>query len=260
MTKTISALLSILFAGLTISAQAATINFTPDTVQFQVLPGETASAAISVSATSGTPYALFINAGSQVEGNLPTGWLTPATLMFSSRTGGTTTTTMNLLVTIPADTPGGSYTGRIMPKDMGGREPIASAGLDVTINVESLRTCTSPPVFDNIEITPRDAWAPTDRDVEIDISGKVSVQPGCSFTATYGLESNTGMVGGELLLGGDNSFNQTISATLSRSGTDKEGKSYQGILTAVDSEGNEAVHKFSVTVDHDRGKKEAKKK
>lgn len=260
MKTSLAVILSILFVGLTINAKAATVSFVPNPVTLQIAPGATATETFRINLVEGGASTVAVDVGSQVGGTLPAHWLTPVLLQLTAGTGGTDTATMTLRIAVPDGTPAGTYNGLVMPMALGSREPLTSGGLQVTVNVGSLQKCDSPPVFRNTEITPRDIWAPSDRTVELGISGEILVAPGCEVKATYGMESNTGFVQGNLALDDDNSFHQLISVNISRSGTDKQGKIYQGMLTAIDGDDHETVQRFSVTVAHDRGNKEEQKK
>ena len=257
MKKRLIVLLSSILVGLTVNVQAASVSFDPGSVEFQVAPGQTDKANLRVNAFSSGAYSLYIRIGSKLENSsIPLDWLSPNYLMLASRTGGPSTSSMDLTVSVPPDAMAGSYTGLLVPEDMRSSEPVSSPGVIIAIEVTDIQTiCSGPPIFSDVEIGPQEIWAPADRDVEIYISGAVSVTEGCKVTAGFSMESNNGLVQGDITLDADGRFTEKLMVNVSRSGKDKNGKAYNGTLFAVDPDGNEAALEFNVTVLHDKDKK-----
>ena len=115
--------------------------------------------------------------------------------------------------------------------------------------------CDGGTVFENVKIGPENIWAPTNKKLEIDISGTVVAAPGCEVEGAYTMESNDGPVAGDFVIAADGNFTLKIPITVSKNGKEKEGSTYNGTLSVVDGEGNKTSHMFFVTVDHNRGKK-----
>ena len=257
MKKVLIAILSSLIIGLALNVQAASVTFDPGEAVFKVAPSETDSASLTVHGFSSAPYSLLMMIGSKMENsNIPPGWLVPVYLMLNSRDGGESATSMNLAISVPPEATAGFYTGVLVPEAMRSSETITSEGLIVSIEVtEPQASCSGVPMFSNVEISPQDIWAPTDLDVAINISGNLSVDAGCEATAGYAMESNNGMVQGDISIAPDGSFTERVMVNVSRSGQDKDGRVFNGSLYAMNAEGERANLDFAVTVLHDKGKK-----
>ena len=258
MKKSLILLLSAIFVGLALNVQASNVSFSPNLVRFQVAPGQADKADVSVNAISSMEFMLFIKIGSRVNGNLPASWFRPVMLNLLFGPDGTSSSAIELGVSVPPDAMAGTYSGVLMPEAIRSREPVSSRGLFVVIEVIPQNACSASPVFENVEIGPQEIWAPADRDVDIHISGSVAIGTNCDVSdvsAGFSFEGNTGLITGELLLDEQGNFAKNITVNVSRSGKDKEGRIYSGTLFAEDGEGNDANMQFFVTVVHDKGKK-----
>lgn len=257
MKKILIVLLSSIFIGLALNVQAASVTFDPGMAEFTVAPGETGRATITAHGFSSGPYSLLFSMGSGLQnGTVPIGWLSPTYVMLASRSGGTSSTTMDIAINIPPDAIAGTYTGTLLPVDMRSSEPISSPGVIIAIEVAVPQTaCAGLPVLSDIEIGPQNIWAPIGRDVEVVISGAISVAEGCEVSAGYSLESNNGLIQGDIFLGADGRFAEKVKVNVSRSGNDKYGRIYNGTLYAEDMDGNRDSLSFIVTVLHDKGNK-----
>ena len=261
MKRTLVVLMAMIFAGMAVSAQAATVTFNPGSVAFNVEPGNSAVATLVVNADSRTPYSLYLNVGSVLTGgNLPPGWLAPANINLIARTGGVSSTAIRLAVNVPAGTPPGTYTALVTPRILQATERVTSSGVTVVVEVPSQQKCDGPPSFENVQAGPENIWAPRNKQVEIDISGTVVVAPGCEVAGTFSMESDSGPVTGDLTLDANGDFAQKITVTVSKKSKARDGKTYNGELAVVDAEGNSATQGFFVKVGHDRGKKKGHKK
>jgi hypothetical protein len=252
----------IVVTGLVLNVQAANVSFNPNVVLVKVMPGDSASSTLTAHGFSSQSYFLNLSIGSKLENsNIPQGWITPVNLNLVSRTGGRSASSVNLSVDVPPGTKAGYYSGMILPEDLHSSEPVSSGRISVRIEViESQEICSGLPVFSDFRIMPESVWAPADRDVEIDISGVVSVANGCDVTAGYAMESNNGFVKGDITLDQDGNFSENFVVNISRSGRDKNGKVFDGELFAVDQDGNMATLQFHVTVLHDKGNKSSQNK
>jgi hypothetical protein len=243
--------------GLTLSAQAATVTFNPSVAEFKVAVGETASTGFMAQGFSRLPYSLNFRVGSRLENsNVPPGWLHPVNLNLSSRIGGPSSSPLDLKVSVPGEAKAGIYTGMLVPEDMRSSEPITSPGVIISIEViEPQKACSGLPVFSDVEISPQNAWAPTESEIEIVLSGIVSGVSGCEITAGYTLESNSGISSGNITLGADGHFAEKVKINVSKNGREKYGRIYNGSLFATYNEGVQADFDFFITVEHDKGNK-----
>ena len=254
MKKALIFLVSAIVVGLALNAHAASVTFDPSLIEFKVPPGETGKTPLTIHGFSSNTYNLNFRVGSKLgNGNVPLGWLNQVDVSLGSRTGGASSSSKELVVSVPADAEVGTYTGVLEPEVIRSSEPLSSPGVMIAIEVtEPLSTCTGHLEIDISDIKPTNIWAPTDRDIEIEISGNVSAG-GCEVAAAgYTLNSNTGPIAGDITLEPDGSFSEKFTANLSRSGSDKDGKVYSGSLSAVDEEGNEKTVPFDVMVLHDK--------
>jgi len=142
-------LIPLIFIGLALNVQAASVSFDPSMVTLKVSPGETGRTAITVKGSSKTAYSLTFLVGSKRENcNIPNGWLTAAYLWLDSKPDGTSSTTMNLIVSVPPDAAPGTYSGLLLPDDMRSSEAIYSDGVNVSIEVAPHQTASArPPVL-----------------------------------------------------------------------------------------------------------------
>ena len=260
MKRALVVLMAMLFAGMAANVQAANVTFNPGSVALTVEPGKSAAVNLVVNADSRASYTINLRVGSLAQGNLPPGWLRPANVSLVARRGGVSAAAMSLVVNVPADTPGGTYTAVVTPQILQATEPVVSRGVAVVVEVPSQKKCTGVPAFENVKVGPENIWAPKNKEVEIDISGTVVVAPGCEVAGTYSMESNDGPVAGDLTIDADGNFAQKINVKVSKKGKAREGRVYNGELVVVDAEGNSATKGFFVKVGHDRGKKKGHKK
>lgn len=257
MKNVITSMLSFIFISLAFTAQAASVAFNPSEVELKILNGETAYTDLAVQGFSRTPYSLNFKVGSVLENsNIPLVWLSPVNISLFSRAGGTSATQLNLKVSVPPEAEAGIYTGMIVPENIRSSENISSRGVILSIEVSKAQTaCTGPPVFTDVEIGPQNFWAPSNREVELEMSGILPSSPGCEIAAGYLIDSNDGTLEGDIILDMDGGFTEKIKINVSKKGQDKDGRIYNGTLFASDSEGNQANFDFFITVDHDRGQK-----
>lgn len=108
--------------------------------------------------------------------------------------------------------------------------------------------CSMPPTFTSVAIVPQEIRTRSDQDVEIILAGIVSVPDNCKVTAGYTLESNTGLVQGNIALKPDGSFSETFIAAVSKNDRDKAGRVYNGTIYAVDADGDRVTLDYAVTV------------
>ncbi|MND07653.1 hypothetical protein D3C83_297820 [compost metagenome] len=60
--------------------------------------------------------------------------------------------------------------------------------------------------------------------------------------------------GGTVTVNADGTFSVTVSLEARRNGTDRDGRRYELVVTAVDNEGNTATASATTVVSHDRRK------
>ena len=134
--KTLIVLLSSIVVCLALNAQAASVTFEPKVVELKIAPGKTSRSAITVHGFSSTAYSLNFLVGSRFKnGNIPRGWLTAAYLWLDAKAEGSSSCTMDLVVSVPPDAKPGTYSGLLVPDDMRSSESINSSGVMLAIEV-----------------------------------------------------------------------------------------------------------------------------
>ena len=129
-------ILSVVFFFLALNVQAASVNFEPREVKLTIAPGKTGRTAITAHGFASSAYSLNFLVGTRMEnGNIPRVWLTAANLLLDSKAEGSSTATMDLVVTVPPETKPGLYSGILIPDDMRSSESISSKGVFVSIEV-----------------------------------------------------------------------------------------------------------------------------
>jgi len=251
-------LLSAFIVALALNVQAASVTFDPPLADFKLAPGETGTTSLTINGFSPGAYTICLSIGSKLDNsNIPAGWLNTAYPLLISSTGGSSSATMDLVITVPADAAPGSYFGILVPEILPrSTETVTGRGTIITIEVTDIQTaCTIPPAFSDVAIGPQSIWAPSDRDIEINITGMLTAAEECEVKAGYTIESNNGEILGNITPDEDGSFNEVVTISASRSGQDKFGRLYHGTLFATDADGNQTSLDFFVTVLHDKGKK-----
>ena len=136
MKKVLTVLLLSIFTCLPLNVQAASVNFEPREIKLTIAPGKTGRTAITAHGFASSAYSLNFLVGTRMEnGNIPRGWLTAAYLWLDSKAEGSSTATMDLVVTVPPETKPGLYSGILIPDDMRSSESISSKGVFVSIEV-----------------------------------------------------------------------------------------------------------------------------
>ena len=119
---------------------------------------------------------------------------------------------------------------------------------------EPVNACVGVPTLSNVKIGPQNIWAPTEKEVEIDISGTVVVASGCEVNGTYTIDNNGGPVSGNLDIDIAGNFAVKFPIKVTKDPKAKGGTIYNGTLSVVDAVGSQNSQSFVVQVDHDRGK------
>ena len=136
MKKIVTAVICLFVMCPVLKVQAANVTFEPQEVKLRVAPGETGRTYVTAHGYSNKAHALYFLVGSKrKKDNIPRGWLTTAYLWLDSKSAGTSSNTMNLIVDVPPDAEPGTYTAILEPEDMRSSEPIVSPGVNVTIEV-----------------------------------------------------------------------------------------------------------------------------
>ncbi len=256
MKKTLVLLMAMMFSGMAASVQAANVTFNPNSVAMNIEAGNSAIVNLKINANSNASnYGIILQLGSgEVKGNLPQGWLKPVNVTLFSIIGGATSKTTKLEVNVPEGIPGGTYLGVVTPQIVNSTEPVVAGDFTVEIVVPSQVSCSGVPALANVKVGPSNIWAPTEKDVEINVSGTVVVDTGCKVTGTYAMDSIGGPVAGSINIDDAGNFAAKFPIKVAKDAKAKQGTVYNGMLSVVDEIGNKTSQEFFVQVDHDRGK------
>jgi hypothetical protein len=114
---------------------------------------------------------------------------------------------------------------------------------------------TTPPSV-TVSVTPTSIWSPTGKLVPVTVSGTASDNGGLSrVTFTVTDEYRLVQPSGQVSVGSDGSYSFAISLQASRTGSDKDGRTYTITVTAVDRAGLQRSTVVSlVAVEHNQSK------
>jgi hypothetical protein len=122
--------------------------------------------------------------------------------------------------------------------------------------VAKIASCSAPPVV-TVSANPTMLWPPNGEMLPVTVSGAIT--DACSgvnaSTAVYSVTDEYGEVqpSGPVTLGAGGSYSFAIPLQASRSGTDKNGRTYTITVSAKDNAGNLGSASTVVTVPHDQG-------
>ncbi len=256
MKKVLVVSMAIMFAGVAAIAQAANVTFNPGSVEVTCEPGTKAVAKLMANAESTEGFTMYLQVDSVLDEGIIVG---PAAISLAAGAGGgVATSPMDLEVDVPVGTPGGTYRAVITPTVMmsNSTEPDVINNVTIDVNVPGeMKKCNDKPAFKDVKVGPKNVRAPRNGVVKIKLSGSVVADPDCKATGKYSMESSGDPVTGDLDINADGSFEQRIAVKVSKKKYSRNGKTYNGTLSLVDEEGQEASQGFFVKVGHDRGKK-----
>jgi hypothetical protein len=156
----------------------------------------------------------------------------------------------HLLPGSPAIDTGTAYLARPYDLEMNPRPN--GAGYDMGAYEAS--GCIEVPTVDITSVSPDAIWPPNNKEVEVSISGYITVGDGCTLeSASYALEDEYGVHSGfgGLTVADGGSFELVATVAASRLGSDKDGRDYNFTIGAVNQAGSTEAYE-TVVVLHDR--------
>jgi hypothetical protein len=250
------ALLAISIFVLAANADAASLSYSPESSSVTVESGSVVTVPLTVSIVDadGTYYIWFVDT---VEGNLPIEWISSSsTTTFLSSTWISDST--ELTISVPADTPPGTYSGRVFSKGMKSHlyaDP--GTGMLIEVVVSSTSGCSGSPNIDIADVSPNIIWPPNHSMDVVTVSGTVTMPSGCSLiSANYSIEDEYGTRSGtgEFTIGEGGEFSVPLPVEAWRKGQDKDGRHYTIQVFAENESGTASSVELEAIVPHDRGR------
>ena len=243
-------------------AGAAKITFEPNELNATVAPGEVVLVPVDVTLADTTATSSFASFSlSRVDGSLDPTWINDQIIV--SLNSSYKTRTIPFQVKVPAKAKGGKYTTVFKTVWIRSNEQIAPADLLINVEVSETITCDEVPLFNDISSAKETINVRNNKEVEIELSGSISVQDGCDISdAKYLLTDEYGELGsvdkpleGSVVVNDNGAFSVAIPMVASRKGNDKDGRLYTVTFIAVNEAGTGKSPETTVVVLHDNRKK-----
>ncbi len=237
--------------------QAAQITFAPNGLTVHVAPGETVAVPIAVSLENTSLPNSYASFGlAHVGGSLDRNWINSQ--IYISLNSWYKTRQAVLQVKVPADAQGGVYRGVLKTVWLRSNESIAPAEFEINVDVDSFVSCSQVPLFSNIVASQESINMRNNKQVNIGLSGSVSVPDGCEIdNAYYQLVDEYGELDKieDLQFGDGGSFTVAVPMVASRKGDDKDGRLYIVKFVAENEAGVGESVETNIVVKHDNSKK-----
>ncbi len=126
-------------------------------------------------------------------------------------------------------------------------------GLTYDMGAYEFPACADAPTVEITSVSPEAIWPPNNKETEVVVSGLITVPEGCTLeSASYAVDDEYGIYteSGELVVSEDGSFELLMVVEASRLGSDKDGRSYDVTINAIDEAG-EGSATAATTVLHD---------
>lgn len=253
-----TALITIVLATALLLAGTAQAEFLFYNPAYYAAKAETGKAVtmpftVTISGLSSPAGVTFID--SVKSGNLPASWLSASphsVNVDASRPAART----SLTITVPSNTRPGIYSGFVLASvsDLeGGADPGRGAYITVTVTAAA-PACSDSPDIEVTSVSPQEINVPNNRPVDVTIMGSVNNPEGCAkedlkyqVADEYGTDGSTG----SFSIDTAGEFTMTVPLDASRSGKDKDGRTY-GITLTAENEAGISARTVNVNVLHDR--------
>jgi hypothetical protein len=192
-----------------------------------------------------------------VTGSLPDSWLSisPTTIFLSPSASRVNAT---LTITVPADTPSGTYTATLVSKAMAGHH-LANAGTGIMLEVQVPDLCSGVPQIKNMIVDPLSS-GPNHSLTQVTVTGTIASPDGCTLVnAGYSIEDEYGAFTGtgSVSVAAEREFQFIVPVEAWRDGQDKDGRVYRIRVFGEDEAGMGLSEIFTVLVPHDQRNKKA---
>lgn len=233
-------------------AGAADLRLSPPMVTMKIPRGE--SGATTIAGNVGPQPTVPLTAILQLRyagGSMPSTWMSAGPATFVNHP-------MPLLLPLTISVPGaarpGTYTAHVQTAVLNSSialTPSAPVLLFVTVP----GGCAEPPTVSIVSTQPAELAPPNGRLEDITIAGSITAPDDCAIVeAWYTLSDEYGFFDatGALTAGANGSFSFNVPVQASRRGDDRDGRSYQITVYAVDEAGTGSSNPAIVTVRHDQ--------
>lgn len=251
-----AAIILTVLAGIPAVANSARLTFEPGSIGFAVTPGEETNASVSVALadfSSTQPYASFNL--DLVDGSMNRGWI--ATDGMITLRGVDAAQDISFAVTVPADTPGGTYTGILRPTGIHSSERITADTISLNIEVIPKTACNRPPTISDVSADETMVRSRNKKPLTFSFSGTVESPDGCvtekvwyELVDEYGEEDDR--QGFEL--DDQGRFKVAIPVIASRKGNDRDGRLYTVTFVAENEAGIGYGGQKKIVISHDNRK------
>lgn len=237
-------------------ANAARLTFEPNNITVKAIPGE--SVAVPISATlseSTSPSSSVSFTLVRVGGTLNPAWISGQ--LYVSLNPSYLTRQAVLQIRLPENVKSGVYTAILRTMGLRSNEFIAPTDFIFKVEVNQ-KTCSQVPLFSEISSSEEVFNARNNKLVSVDLSGSVSVPPGCEIDRVwYRLTDEYGEMDKEemVVVNGDGSFSASVPMLVARNGNDKDGRLYEVKFMAENESGVSESPAIDFVVTHDNRKK-----
>ena len=159
---------------------------------------------------------------------------------------------------MPAEATGGEYTGLFRTEGLRSSEMVDPVDLMITVDVSQTLFCNQVPLFSDITSSDETISARKHKEVEIELSGSVSVPEGCDIVnAWYQLTDEYGELDRTetVVINDDGTFSVAVPMVASRKGKDTDGRLYTVKFMAENEAGVGESPETTIVVLHDNHKK-----
>jgi len=239
------------------NALAASLSFSPGTINVTAAPGETVSVPFEVVFSGTTRDNAFANFRIlQTVGNLNRAWVSGAGNVALSAANPVSKELLTL--SVPAEASEGFYNSKFRSVWLRSNEYVSPIELTVGLTVQAQASCQQPPTISGIQVQKPTVKAKNNKPFTVLFTGSIESAEGCQLSgAWYSLSDEYGELDetGDVTVQSDGSFSVEVTMLASRDGKDKDGRTYTVVFGAENEAGTTEGGETAIVVSHDNRKK-----